>query len=122
MVTIHQPISTESGDLASALYGSFIPLDEAKRNIEARISREQHPVQAPSFIVAGSLVPASDVPIVLNASRERCVLRVTNDGDRPIQVGSHYHFIETNPFLRFDRRLSYGKRLDIPGKLGIFVS
>jgi urease beta subunit len=39
---------------------------------------------------------------------------VTNLGDRPVQVGSHYHFIETNAHLRFDRALSYGKRLDIP--------
>ena len=39
---------------------------------------------------------------------------VTNLGDRPVQVGSHYHFIETNAALRFDRRKAYGKRLDIP--------
>jgi urease beta subunit len=42
------------------------------------------------------------------------LLKVTNLGDRPIQVGSHYHFIETNPSLRFDRARAYGKRLDIP--------
>ena len=41
-------------------------------------------------------------------------LTVTNLGDRPIQVGSHYHFIETNASLRFDRAEAYGKRLDIP--------
>lgn len=52
--------------------------------------------------------------IILNEGRLRVALKVTNDGDRPIQVGSHYHFIETNPHLRFDRELSYGKRLDIP--------
>ena len=41
-------------------------------------------------------------------------LTVTNRGDRPIQVGSHYHFIETNPALEFDRSAAYGMRLDIP--------
>ncbi len=52
--------------------------------------------------------------IELNAGRETTTLAVTNLGDRPIQVGSHYHFIETNPSLRFDRAKAYGKRLDIP--------
>ena len=50
----------------------------------------------------------------LNAGRESINLSVTNLGDRPVQVGSHYHFIETNAELRFDRAKSYGKRLDIP--------
>jgi urease subunit gamma/beta len=52
--------------------------------------------------------------IELNAGRETDSLAVTNLGDRPIQVGSHYHFIETNASLRFDRAKAYGKRLDIP--------
>jgi urease subunit gamma/beta len=52
--------------------------------------------------------------VELNAGRETVSLAVTNLGDRPIQVGSHYHFIETNPQLRFDRGKAYGKRLDIP--------
>ena len=50
----------------------------------------------------------------LNAGRATVEIEVTNLGDRPIQVGSHYHFIETNPSLRFDRDAAYGKRLDIP--------
>ncbi|HTD65470.1 MAG TPA: urease subunit beta, partial [Candidatus Limnocylindria bacterium] len=50
----------------------------------------------------------------LNAGREMATLAVTNLGDRPVQVGSHYHFIETNAQLRFDRAKAYGKRLDIP--------
>ena len=49
----------------------------------------------------------------MNVGRPRIALKVTNNGDRPIQVGSHYHFIETNASLVFDRELSYGKRLDI---------
>ncbi|MDZ4373448.1 MAG: urease subunit beta [Phenylobacterium sp.] len=50
----------------------------------------------------------------LNAGRPVTTLRVANAGDRPIQVGSHYHFAETNPALRFDRALARGQRLDIP--------
>ena len=52
--------------------------------------------------------------IELNAGLETVTLRVTNTGDRPVQVGHHYHFFEVNPALRFDREQAYGKRLDIP--------
>src|SRR6185295_16289963 len=55
-----------------------------------------------------------DAVIVLNDGRDAVKLAVTNRGDRPIQVGSHYHFIETNRALVFDRAASYGLRLDIP--------
>jgi urease beta subunit len=55
-----------------------------------------------------------DGEIELNSGRESSSLQVTNLGDRPIQVGSHYHFIETNTSLKFDRDAAYGKRLDIP--------
>lgn len=51
--------------------------------------------------------------VELNAGLERTVLRVANTGDRPIQVGSHYHFAETNPALSFDRDAARGQRLDI---------
>ena len=51
---------------------------------------------------------------MLNPGRPATILAVTNLGDRPIQVGSHYHFLETNASLRFDRERAYGKRLDIP--------
>ena len=54
-----------------------------------------------------------DGEIELNAGRKTTTLSVTNSGDRPIQVGSHYHFFETNPALKFDRRKSRGMRLDI---------
>ena len=50
----------------------------------------------------------------LNVGRPVIRLTVANTGDRPIQVGSHYHFAETNPALRFDRALARGRRLDIP--------
>ncbi|HEY7759971.1 MAG TPA: urease subunit beta [Burkholderiales bacterium] len=52
--------------------------------------------------------------IELNAGRKTVTLTVANTGDRPIQVGSHYHFYETNEALRFDRGQAYGFRLDIP--------
>ena len=55
-----------------------------------------------------------DGEIELNAGRETVQLAVANTGDRPIQVGSHYHFAETNPALEFDRGQARGKRLDIP--------
>jgi urease subunit beta len=51
--------------------------------------------------------------IELNAGRRTVTLSVTNSGDRPIQVGSHYHFFETNPKLRFDRKQARGMRLNI---------
>ena len=52
--------------------------------------------------------------IELNAGRRTITMSVTNTGDRPVQVGSHYHFFETNEALRFDRQQAYGFRLNIP--------
>lgn len=52
--------------------------------------------------------------IVLNKDRSAISLAVANTGDRPVQVGSHYHFAETNPALSFDRQAALGRRLDIP--------
>ena len=57
--------------------------------------------------------------ITLNAGRDAIVLTVANGGDRPIQVGSHYHFYETNPALQFDRARARGMRLDIPAGTAI---
>jgi urease subunit beta len=53
-------------------------------------------------------------PVVINAGREAIDVMVVNTGDRPVQVGSHYHFAEANAALEFDRRAAYGRRLDIP--------
>lgn len=58
------------------------------------------------------LLEAGDIE--LNAGRAGCTVTVANSGDRPIQVGSHYHFYETNPGLSFDREKTRGLRLDIP--------
>ena len=53
-------------------------------------------------------------PIELNADRRTCTLQVNNTGDRPVQVGSHFHFFETNRALVFNREAAYGMRLDLP--------
>ena len=63
-------------------------------------------------MIPGELLPAAG-DIDLNAGLTRTTLTVANTGDRPIQVGSHYHFAETNPALSFDRAAAHGKRLDI---------
>ncbi|WP_055069177.1 urease subunit beta [Clostridium massiliamazoniense] len=62
----------------------------------------------------GEYILKSD-EILCNAGKESVKIKVKNTGDRPIQVGSHYHFYETNSILEFDRQKAYGKRLDIPG-------
>src|ERR1043165_8442647 len=64
-------------------------------------------------MIPGEILPA-DGDIVLNADRPTITLQVANTGDRPVQVGSHYHFYEANNLLRFDREKARGMRLDIP--------
>ena len=61
----------------------------------------------------GEIFPA-DGDIILNEGRDAVQVAVTNRGDRPIQVGSHYHFGQTNRALEFDRTVATGRRLDIP--------
>ncbi len=63
-------------------------------------------------MIPGEVLTA-DGDIILNEGTEATVLEVANTGDRPIQVGSHYHFFETNPALDFDREAARGMRLDI---------
>ncbi len=63
-------------------------------------------------MIPGEVLPAAG-DIELNSGAEVLTLEVANTGDRPIQVGSHYHFFETNPGLRFDRDRTRGMRLDI---------
>ena len=64
-------------------------------------------------MIPGEILPA-DGDIILYEGAPVTVLMVANTGDRPIQVGSHYHFAETNPGLSFDRAAARGQRLDIP--------
>ena len=62
----------------------------------------------------GEIVTKQNSDINLNDNSQSIILKVSNSGDRPIQVGSHYHFAETNEYLKFDREKSKGMRLDIP--------
>ena len=102
LVTVHHPIASENGNLALALYGSFLPVPE----LSAFKPNPVEPVPGATEILEGE--------IELNAGRATVEVAVTNLGDRPIQVGSHYHFIETNASLQFDRGAAYGMRLNIP--------
>ena len=71
------------------------------------------PIPCAGALIPGEILPAAG-DIVLNEGRETVTLAVTSTADRPIQVGSHFHFFEVNARLRFDRRAAYGMRLDIP--------
>jgi urease subunit beta len=64
-------------------------------------------------MIPGEVFPAAG-EVELNAGRDALEVEVANTGDRPVQVGSHYHFAETNPALSFDRAAARGRRLDIP--------
>lgn len=104
LVTVHHPISAAAGNRALALYGSFLP-----PVLSADVGSPAEAVpDAPGAVTA----KAGDLE--LNAGRTVTELTVTNRGDRPIQVGSHYPFAETNRVLDFDRAKARGKRLDIP--------
>ncbi len=107
LVTVHHPIAAEFGDLELALYGSFLPVPE-------RAKFQAHGVTWAPLEGAPGAVAALDGDLDLNAARETVSLKIVNKGDRPIQVGSHYHFVETNRALFFDRVKAYGMRLDIP--------
>lgn len=102
LVTVHDPIVLDDGDLALALYGSFLPLPSLE------VFRTDDVDLAPG---AYEVVPGD---LELYAGRARTILAVESRGDRPIQVGSHYPFDETNAALVFDRALAAGKHLDIP--------
>ncbi|MCC6234474.1 MAG: urease subunit gamma [Verrucomicrobiales bacterium] len=103
LVTVHHPICREDGDLSLALYGSFLPVP----NLSVFGTADTEGGEPGEYLV-------QDGELTLNAGRDAVTLAVTNLGDRPVQVGSHYPFIETNASLRFDRALAYGRRLDIP--------
>ena len=107
LVTVHNPVSTDDGDLRRALYGSFLPVPD-NDDFDLPDASEYESARQPGAVVTVKS------KVTLNENRKRMRLRVTSSGDRPIQVGSHYHFIETNPQLDFDRGRSYGYRLDIP--------
>ncbi|KAF8841793.1 urease [Paxillus ammoniavirescens] len=107
LVTVHEPICTDDGDLEAALYGSFLPVPPVN----------SFPTVDPTLGDPGNLpgaIIARKERIVINRGCEKIKIKVTNNGDRPIQVGSHYPFVETNKSLVFDRLKALGKHLDIP--------
>ena len=67
----------------------------------------------------GEIITKKNNDIILNEDRNSKTLKVSNTGDRPIQVGSHYHFAETNEYLKFDREKSKGMRLNIPSSTAV---
>jgi urease subunit gamma/beta len=73
-----------------------------------------HPIRGDSSALKPGEVLTPPGDILMNQDRENATLTVANSGDRPIQVGSHYHFFETNPALKFERSKARGFRLDIP--------
>jgi urease subunit gamma/beta len=128
LVTIHNPIVAEHGNLELALYGSFLPIpvrlkpDATVVTVRSAAGVPPDAGVRPDAGVASGF-SRTDKPgeifcapgdIVANEGRDVTRLSVTNTGDRPIQVGSHYHFVETNAALMFDRKASHGMRLDIP--------
>lgn len=104
LVTVHAPIADEHGDLALALYGSFLPVPARER---FGGTEGEEPLEP------GALEPAPG-ELVINATRQAIELEIVHRGDRPIQVGSHYPFAETNRALEFDRERARGMRLDVP--------
>lgn len=108
LLTVHHPIAADDGDLALALQGSFLPVPPLEAFGGGGGEAE---AEGPA---PGALTPAEGASdIELNAGRALIELGVTNTGDRPIQVGSHYHFAETNNALCFDRAAARGMRLNI---------
>jgi urease subunit gamma/beta len=107
LVTVHDPIALDEGDLTLALYGSFLPLPDPEVFLYQRVP------PAPIAEPPGELI-VEPGEIELFAGRRRHSLDVTNTGDRPIQVGSHFPFERTNRALAFDRAAAAGMHLDVP--------
>ncbi|TGD83275.1 urease subunit beta [Hymenobacter wooponensis] len=102
LVTVHYPICHEQGSPELALYGSGL----------TRVPRPVTPEPITTSEPGEYLL--SSEPLVLNEGRETITVEVLNRGDRPVQVGSHYPFFETNEALEFDRETARGFRLNIP--------
>jgi urease len=103
LLTVHSPISSLDGNMDLALEGSFLPSPDLSKFGD--LEEEEH---YPGAVLTG------DEPITLNEGQALHEISVTNTGDRPIQVGSHYAFVETNRYLEFDRKVSIGMRLNVP--------
>jgi hypothetical protein len=102
LVTVHHPIALSDGNLSLTFAGSFLPVPELASFLS-------HPEEG---LIPGQFILLPD-DIHINRGREVDVITVLNTSDRPVQVGSHYHFVETNKALEFDRSVAYGKRLNM---------
>mmetsp|Transcript_20073 Transcript_20073/g.40270 ORF Transcript_20073/g.40270 Transcript_20073/m.40270 type:complete len:948 (+) Transcript_20073:94-2937(+) len=127
LLTVHDPIGMADGNLELALEGSFLPVPNVSvfgaadhDGVVVEEGGEEEEERVPGQVMVSPTLP----PIEINSSSESTLsslegphlieLAVTNTGDRPIQVGSHYPFLETNAALVFDRKLSLGRRLNVP--------
>ena len=129
LLTVHDPIGMADGNLELALEGSFLPVPNVSvfgaadhDGVVVEEGGEEEEERVPGQVMVSPTLP----PIEINSSSESTTsssslegphlieLAVTNTGDRPIQVGSHYPFLETNAALVFDRKLSLGRRLNVP--------
>jgi len=87
---------------------------EATFNDGTKLVTVHNPIPSNGAKIEAGEYIIDDGEIELNSGKETHILEVKNDGDRPVQVGSHYHFFETNCALSFDRKVAYGMRLNIP--------
>lgn len=101
LITIHDAVASDNGNLELALRGSFLPVP----SLDKFVGDENDCFPGELVFGYGN--------ITLNMGRKAVKLKVANKADRPIQIGSHYHFVEANPYLVFDRRRAYGMRLNI---------
>jgi urease len=108
LLTVHSPIAAKNGNLELALQGSFLPVPDVSV-FESQVDPDEANMTTP-----GAVITSDAGGIVLNRGSGLVEISVTNTGDRPIQVGSHYAFVETNRMLEFDRRVSIGRRLNVP--------
>jgi urease subunit gamma/beta len=109
LVSVHQPICTSGINNGLALYGSQLSRQATRTEVDNV-----------SAATPGELIIAYG-EIELNAHRKTISVEVTNSGDRPVQVGSHYPFAETNKALKFDRVATIGYRLDIPSGTAVRI-
>jgi urease subunit gamma/beta len=109
LVTVHTPIRSN----AEPSQGSEPPATGSDERSSSSPTRYGAAVAAEPALAIGAVLPAAG-EITLNQGSEAVRIEVANTGDRPVQVGSHYHFFETNPALSFAREKTRGMRLDIP--------
>ena len=113
-VVLRDPIIEENGNLMLALYGSFLPVPSREALEGSEFGAQPCEIEGG---VGEIMFEAGDIE--LNADRRFVDLNVGNRGDRAIHIGSHFHFIEANRTLVFDRAKAYGMRLDIPAGTSI---